>query len=243
MLTALFPEGADPTLSFDGLEVALRSGESVPARLLARARADLPAHYGRHDRPLFAAAHADWFAHRLADTPGFSDAPNLDGSPAEVGPLAALRHPLVGEALAHWGSGLATRLLAAALDASVVAARLRACDRLLDDDASDVDTTGDGRGAGVVETARGPLAYWLEVEGGRVRTLRSVAPTEWNFHPGRSLPRRARLSARNCRPGCRRAAAGGELRSLRAVRHCDRAVPGRVERGCAPCMSLRSPPR
>jgi uptake hydrogenase large subunit len=183
MLTALFPEGADPTLSFDGLEVALRSGESVPARLLARARADLPAHYGRHDWPLFAAAHADWFAHRLADTPGFSDAPNLDGSPAEVGPLAALRHPLVGEALAHWGSGLATRLLAAALDASVVAARLRACDRVLDDDASDVDTTGDGRGAGVVETARGPLAYWLEVEGGRVRTLRSVAPTEWNFHP------------------------------------------------------------
>ena len=35
----------------------------------------------------------------------------------------------------------------------------------------------------MVETARGPLAYWLEVEGGCVRTLRSVAPTEWNFHP------------------------------------------------------------
>ena len=47
-------------------------------------------------------------------------------APAEVGPLAALRHPLVGEALAHWGAGLATRLLAAALDAPVVAGRLRA---------------------------------------------------------------------------------------------------------------------
>jgi len=167
--------GADRLQQIGGAALRLPRAET--------ARADLPAHYGRHDRPLFAAAHADWFALRLGDTPGFSDAPNLDGSPAEVGPLAALRHPLVGEALAHWGSGLATRLLAAALDASVVAARLRACDRLLDDDASDVDTTGDGRGAGVVETARGPLAYWLEVEGGRVRTLRSVAPTEWNFHP------------------------------------------------------------
>ena len=40
-----------------------------------------------------------------------------------------------------------------------------------------------GRGAGVVETARGPLAYYIETTGGRAQTLRSVAPTEWNFHP------------------------------------------------------------
>ena len=69
---------------------------------------------------------ADWFAARLAAEPHFSDAPTLDGTPAEVGPLAAQRHPLVAEAIAHWGPTLATRLLAAALDAPVVAGRLDA---------------------------------------------------------------------------------------------------------------------
>jgi hypothetical protein len=194
MLAALFPEAADPTLSFDALEAALGQRESAPARLIARARVNLPENYGRHDRPLFVSADADWFAARLAGTPGFSEAPTLDGRPAEVGPLAALRHPLVGEALAHWGQGLATRLLAAALDAPVVAARLRdACDLPVDDDPIAVETTRSGHGAGVAETARGPLAYWVEVYGGRVRTLRSVAPTEWNFHP--DGPFRAALDA------------------------------------------------
>ncbi len=194
MLVALFPEAADAALSFDALEAALQGGASVPARLIARARVDLPVHYGRHDRPMFASAEADWFAARLAQGSEFSDAPTLDGAPAEVGPLAALRHPLVGEALAHWGQGLATRLLAAALDALVVAGRLRTVGELVvADDPVAVDTTRPGRGAGVVETARGPLADWVEVDGGRVRTLRSVAPTEWNFHP--DGPFRAALEA------------------------------------------------
>ena len=194
ILAALFPEAANPASSFDALQAALRTGDSVPARLIARVRADTPAHYGRHDRPLFASADADWFAARLSQTPGFSEAPSLDGTPAEVGPLAARRHPLVGEALAQWGPGLATRLLAAALDAPVMAGRLRAASApLVDDDPAEVDTMSSGRGAGVVETARGPLAYWVEVGGGRVRTLRSVEPTEWNFHP--DGPFRAALEA------------------------------------------------
>ncbi len=194
MVVALFAEAAQPALSFDELETALHNGTSVPARMIEQARLHLPAHYGRHDRALFVSAESDWFAARLADTPAFSQAPTVDGSPAEVGPLAALRHPLVGQALAHWGQGLATRLLAAALDAPVVAGRLRdAAEQLLDDDPGEVDTMGSGRGAGVVETARGPLAYWVEVDGGRALRLRSVAPTEWNFHP--DGPFRAALDA------------------------------------------------
>jgi Ni,Fe-hydrogenase I large subunit len=126
----------------------------------------------------------EWFAARLAAEPLFGDAPTLDGTPAEVGPLAAQRHPLVAEAIAQWGPALAARLLAAALDVHVVAERLcRALDRLADDDPLDVDITRSGRGAGVVETARGPLAYLVEIADGRVRMLRSVAPTQWNFHP------------------------------------------------------------
>jgi coenzyme F420-reducing hydrogenase alpha subunit len=184
MLVALFPEAGDPTLPWDELEPAMQGGASTPARLINLARADGMARYGRHDRPLLPPMDADWFAARLASEPRFSDAPTLNGTSAEVGPLAAQRHPLMAEAIAHWGATLATRLLAAALDAPVVAGRLcLALDELADDDPVEVDLTRAGRGAGVVETARGPLAYSVDVANGHVRTLRSVAPTEWNFHP------------------------------------------------------------
>ena len=184
MLVALFPEAANSTLSWNELEPAMQGGASTPARLINIARADGMAGYGRHDRPLLPPMDADWFAARLASEPRFSDVPTLDGTAAEVGPFAAQRHPLMAEAIAHWGATLATRLLAAALDAPVVAGRLcRALDELADDDPVEVDLTRAGRGAGVVETARGPLAYFVDAADGRVRILRSVAPTEWNFHP------------------------------------------------------------
>ena len=184
MLIELFPEEADPARSWSELESAIQRGSSTPARLIHAACADELADYGRHDRPLLPSMDADWFAARLVAEPSFSDAPTLDGTPAEVGPLAAQRHPLVADAIAHWGATLATRLLAAALDAPLVAGRLlRALDTLADDDPVEADLTRPERGAGVVETARGPLAYFVDVAFGRVRMLRSVAPTEWNFHP------------------------------------------------------------
>jgi uptake hydrogenase large subunit len=184
MLVALFPEADDPTLSWNELEPAMQGGASTPARLIDAARADGMAGSGRHDRPLLPPMDADWFAGRLASEPHFSDAPTLDGTAAEVGPLAAQRHPLIADAIAHWGATLATRLMAAALDAPVVAGCLcRALDTLADDDPVEVDLMRIGSGVGVVETARGPLAYFVDVALGRVRLLRSVAPTEWNFHP------------------------------------------------------------
>ncbi len=183
-LVQLFPEAADPALSWSEFEQAMQNGASTPARLINAARAGAMADYGRHDRPLLPSKDADWFAARLAAEPYFSEAPTLDGTPAEVGPLAAQRHPLVADAVAHWGPTLATRLLAAALDAPVVAGRLnRALGRLADDEPLAVDLARAGHGAGVVETARGPLAYFVDAADGRVRRLRSVAPTEWNFHP------------------------------------------------------------
>jgi coenzyme F420-reducing hydrogenase alpha subunit len=183
MLVALFPEAADPALFWRELESAIQAGTSTPVRLIDTARAGVLADYGHHDRPLLASMDADWFAARLAAEPDFCDAPTLDGTAAEVGPLAAQRHPLIADAVAHWGPTLATRLLAAALDAPVVARRLcRALDQIADDDPVEIDLTRPGRGAGVVETARGPLAYFVDVACGRVRLLRSVAPTEWNFH-------------------------------------------------------------
>jgi coenzyme F420-reducing hydrogenase alpha subunit len=184
MLVELFPEAADPALTWSNLESSLQGGTSIPARLINVARTGVLADYGHHDRPLLPSMDATWFAARLTTEPRFGDAPTLDGTPAEVGPLAAQRHPLVADAVAHWGATLATRLLAAALDAPVVAGRLcRALDGLANDDPIEFDATRLGRGAGVVETARGPLAYVVEAADGRVRMLCSVAPTEWNFHP------------------------------------------------------------
>ena len=180
MLTGLFPEADTPSLP--ALESKMSAGASTPARLISIARREL-ADYGFHDLPRLAAMDAGWFADRLASERGFSDAPTRDGIPAEVGPLAAQRHPLLADALEQWGPTLATRLLAAALDASLVGGRLlSALDKLSDGDPAAPDLTRTDRGAGVVETARGPLAYYVETAHGRVRTLRSVAPTEWNFH-------------------------------------------------------------
>jgi hypothetical protein len=184
MLVGLFPEAADPALTWINLESSLQGGTSMPARLINLARTGALADYGHHDRPLLPSMDATWFAARLTTERRFGDAPTLDGTPAEVGPLATQRHPLVADAIAHWGATLATRFLAAALDAPVVAGRLgRALDGLADDDPIEFDLARSGRGAGVVETARGPLAYVVEATDGRVRMLRSVAPTEWNFHP------------------------------------------------------------
>jgi Ni,Fe-hydrogenase I large subunit len=184
MLVELFPEAADSALSWSKLEAALQGGTGTVARLIDAARAGAMAGYGCHDLPRLPTMDAEWFAARLAAKPDFSDAPTLDGIPAEVGPLAAQRHPLIADAVAYWGPTLATRFLAAALDAPVVAGRLcRALDGLADDDPVAVDLTRPGRGAGVVETARGPLAYFVDAADGRVRMLRSVAPTECNFHP------------------------------------------------------------
>ena len=77
---------------------------------------------------------------------------------------------------------------------AVVAERLmHTLDGPTDDDPVEVELTRSGRGAGVVETARGPLAYLVDVADGHVRMLRSVAPTEWNFHP--DGPFRAALDA------------------------------------------------
>jgi hypothetical protein len=183
MVVELFPEAASAS-SWSKLKYAMQSGASVPARLINTTRVGALADYGRHDRPLLHSRGADWFSERLAAEPRFCEAPTLDGTPTEVGPLAAQRHPLVADALAHWDSTLATRLLAAALDARVVAERLiHALDALTDDDPVEVELTRSGRGTGVVETARGPLAYLVDTADGRVRMLRSVAPTEWNFHP------------------------------------------------------------
>ena len=39
-----------------------------------------------------------------------------------------------------------------------------------------------GKGLAAVETARGRLIHYMEIEDGRTHRYRILAPTEWNFH-------------------------------------------------------------
>jgi Ni,Fe-hydrogenase I large subunit len=183
-LLALFPE-AMACDDLGDLEDALVHADSIPALLIRDARRSVPALFGQHRQDYFDEKSPDWFGARLGRDDGFSAMPTVDGRPAEVGPLAGLRHPLVVEALVMWGTGLSTRLLAASLDVITVPQRMADLTRRLvaglpmDRQAR----LGVGIGSGLSETARGPLAHWVQLDGETVVDWRAVAPTEWNFHP------------------------------------------------------------
>ena len=136
--------------------------------------------------------------------------------------------------------------MAAALDAPVVAGRLcRALDELADDDPVEVDLTRAGRGAGVVETARGPLAYFVDAADGRVRILRSVAPTEWNFHPDGPFMAALDAAPRVADPllAARLLAASFDPCVPFSIELVGRPSTADLRGDRASCMKFRSPPR
>ncbi|WP_372878673.1 nickel-dependent hydrogenase large subunit [Spongiibacter marinus] len=51
----------------------------------------------------------------------------------------------------------------------------------------------DGRGFGATEAARGALAHWIEVKGGKINNYQIVAPTTWNIGPRDSAGNRGPL--------------------------------------------------
>lgn len=130
---------------------------------------------------------------------GFVDRPTLAGIPRDNTAFARRRQDTtVAHAVAHWGDGLAARLIALAseLDADLIALH----DEVLGDQSlSNEPTQGTcvgmemgngkgrnrdpGRGIASVEAGRGRLIHDVTVEDGRVRSYRVIAPTEWNFHP------------------------------------------------------------
>lgn len=144
--------------------------------------------FGRTTTKLLPALPAAWFAARMRDA-AFCAMPAWDGAPAECGPLArAAAHA----AVAARGHALLGRLVARLADVRALVAAL--CD-----DAEEVEppvafAPEPGCGTGLADTARGWLAHQVEIEGGRVRAWRTLAPTEWTFHP-RGAVREALLGA------------------------------------------------
>ena len=93
-------------------------------------------------------------------------------------------------------------------------------DGLTDDDPAAVDLTRAGRGAGVVgKHPRGPLAYFAKIAAGQVRVLRSVAPTEWNFHPDGPFSAALAAAPESAGSGLRGPSARCQLRPLRTVQY------------------------
>jgi uptake hydrogenase large subunit len=149
---------------------------------------------GRAEAPLLALEDAGWFLRRL-DEPGFSAAPTTArGEPAEAGAIALVADaPLVAGLLATEGRTVFTRLVARLLDVHRRLARLQALVPVAARaQARPAARRPDGAGAGVADTSRGRLAHAVEVRQGRVAAWRTVAPTEWSFHPAGVVPQALR---------------------------------------------------
>ncbi len=124
--------------------------------------------------------------------PGFEARPELDGEPAECGPLARNHlHPAVLD-LARRDRIVARAFARLAEFAQIL--REQNCAGRLDQIA-----LGPGLGAATGEMARGLLTHVVELDDGRVRRYAIVAPTEWNFHPSGPLYRE--LQGRPARDG------------------------------------------
>ena len=184
MLHGLCPPEMQTQAAASPESLAGASGCAIPARMVALSLQDEAVRARTHRLPLFSGADAAWFAARLTSDSDFSRAPTLDGTPAEVGALASARHiALLSQARAE-GASTPLRLAAQTCDLGAFQDRLKAAlVHLGRSGPTSIDCDREGRGAAVVETARGPLAYIVCVAGGRLERVANIAPTEWNFHP------------------------------------------------------------
>jgi coenzyme F420-reducing hydrogenase alpha subunit len=168
------------------IEEWMRTGASVPARLLAHV---WPSALGRSAvarlPQLDAAAAASALAQHIAADSHFAGTPQWGDAPAETGALARTAgHPLIRDALAECGNTVGVRLLARFVELALLDQRIH---RLSGGDI-DLPRTGGaaiapGIGLSATETARGILLHYVELQAEQVARYRIVAPTEWNFHP------------------------------------------------------------
>lgn len=178
---------ADP----DGFRAWMDGSSRPAARLLSSLGRDGLASFGAGApfHPMPPGGPADLGPRLAADGDGtYAAQPDHDGVVLETGPLARhAGHPVVAALLAEHGPGLLPRLTARLVDAASALRELEFLVQDLPDDPPPPTFDGSGAGLGVVEAARGLLAHRVELEDGRVKSYRILAPTEWNFHPAGSL--------------------------------------------------------
>lgn len=121
--------------------------------------------------------------------PGYSwcKAPRLGGKTAEVGALA--RQVVDGQPLALMMAeegGVRARIAGRLIEIARTQIWLEDWVAALDPSArfmGPFEVPQSGRGAGLVEAARGSLGHWVVIEEGRIANYQIVAPTTWNFSP------------------------------------------------------------
>lgn len=122
--------------------------------------------------------------------PGYSwcKAPRIDGRTVEVGALARQvvdGHPLARD-VARGGADARARVIGRLLEIARTVPQLERWAIALEPGApflASSDPAVEGRGAGLVEAARGALGHWLVVADGCIANYQIVAPTTWNFSP------------------------------------------------------------
>lgn len=133
--------------------------------------------------PLVGSLREEWLLERLVSA-DFSARPTLDGVPGEAGAVAVVRSSAVDQVTARDGRTTWVRLLAGVAHVAQLMASLEADIREAAGAAPGPTRTQDsGRGVGLTETSRGALAHAVTLDQWRVVSWRTVAPTEWSFHP------------------------------------------------------------
>jgi hypothetical protein len=134
-----------------------------------------------------------YLADRLAhdDAWEFCGLPDHHGEVRQTGALARLSStPLVQELHSEYGFGLATQLGARLLEVTALLADIREqIPALAPEPTPALPAIHTGRALASVDTARGRLFHWVDVRDGRIARYRTLAPTEWNFHPCGPLAR------------------------------------------------------
>jgi hypothetical protein len=123
-------------------------------------------------------------ARRAMDQPDFCATPDWRGLPAETGAIARCQHePWIADWQLRRGRGAGARMLARLLELARLPEHLRRGGG----PPALAATLDDGLGAAVVETSRGLLLHAVQLKDERVVQYRTLAPTEWNFHPAGPL--------------------------------------------------------
>lgn len=119
----------------------------------------------------------------------WAKAPRLGGKPAEVGALArqaVAGQPLVRALVAKSGANVVNRVVARLIESARLVDAMQSwigALRLNDPFCINAPVRRDGRGAGLVEAARGSLGHWIELSNGVITHYQIIAPTTWNFSP------------------------------------------------------------
>jgi coenzyme F420-reducing hydrogenase alpha subunit len=123
--------------------------------------------------------------HLSADKNGaFIARPEWEGVVWETGPLARrMAEPVIREAVAEHGLGLAARFLAQCVETMRCLGEMREIMGEMGRDEGAAVTVRDGEGLGCVQAVRGWLVHRVEIADGRISRYQILAPTEWNFHP------------------------------------------------------------